>query len=167
MNSYMDIFKRGAVAFAVNVKSELYFKPVETEIAWLRNGDRELTIPFKMPSNGHYYIAFWDLAFIEYVCNWNGLVNDCYTLHLFTLDGPFKTFYPDFRPEKVNESDKELHHDLCPQILPQARQAENANSAGQSLDQELIDGSRGSYFQSILIRPIAYTAKWAARDHEQ
>lgn len=57
MNSRSTIFRRGAVAYGVDTESEFNFKQVWSKMARLQNEENELTIAFKMPSNGHFYIA--------------------------------------------------------------------------------------------------------------
>lgn len=56
-NNCYDIFKSWVVASGAHLKRELSFQPVGLKIAWLRNGDKDPTIAFKMWSNGHYDIT--------------------------------------------------------------------------------------------------------------
>lgn len=58
----------------------------------MNNEDREFTICFQMPDNGHYYIALTVHAFSDYICEWIGRVHDCYILHSSSLDMPFQKF---------------------------------------------------------------------------
>lgn len=47
-------FEGKLVASGVDVKNELTIKAICLEIAWLPKGERQHTIAFKMPSNGHF-----------------------------------------------------------------------------------------------------------------
>lgn len=125
MNICFEIFKHGAVASAVDDENGLSFKPIGSELDRPQNGEREPTTVFKMSSNGQVYIALTAHAFKDYVCDWIWLVNDCYILHVSSLDGRLTKFYLGFSLENFNESDEELHNDLRPQILSQSGQTRN------------------------------------------
>lgn len=94
-----------------------------------------------MSYNGRYYTAPTNRVFNEYVCDLSKVVNDCYIHHLFTLHGQLTTLNPDFLLNKVNESDGELHNDLCAQISPQARQTQTANRVDESIYQKRSNAS--------------------------
>lgn len=97
-----------------------------------------------------------------------GLDCTCQRLTFFrtTLDGQHTKFNPDCSLEKVDESNEEIHDDLCPHIVSKAKQAQNANKADRSIDHELTDGCDDSDFQFILTRPGACTANWAVRERK-
>lgn len=59
-----------------------------------------------MPSNGHYYNALTIHAFKEAICDWIGLINDCYVLHAHSLDDQFLPFCSSIPVKKVNEPTK-------------------------------------------------------------
>lgn len=99
-----------------------------------------------MPLDGHCYVALTLHAFKEKFCDYIESVICFYIAHLFTLDGKLITINPDFSFEKFVESGDELHDDIFPQILPQVRQSQRANSAGHSKDQKFTDGSDNSKF---------------------
>lgn len=137
-----NIFKRGAVASGVDIESKISFKTVGLETERLQNGERVLTIVFKMASSGLYYITLITQAFEKYVCDWIGLVNDCYDLHVSTLYGRSTTFNPDLSLEKGNESDEEINTELNVKELPQSRQTRNVNCADQIIPQYVTDSCR-------------------------
>lgn len=111
INIWFNIFNTEAVAYGVDVECKLPFIPNWSKIAHLQHEEGELTIVFKLPSNGYYYIALTAHAFQEYVYEWIGLVIDCYIFYAFTLNGRLTTFNLGPPLEKVNESGEEIHND--------------------------------------------------------
>lgn len=92
----LSFFQKRSSCIRQSCQKQPFFKPVGSEIAWLRNGKGNQTTAFKMASSGHYHIDITAHAFKEYICDWIGLVNDCYILYISTFDNWPPAFNPDF-----------------------------------------------------------------------
>lgn len=73
----------------------------------LNNEERKHTIAMMMPSNGHVYVALNRRSFNEYICDWLGLVHDCYILRTCSIDESLSWFRHGLCNVIVNESDNE------------------------------------------------------------
>lgn len=76
-----------------DLKTELSVEFTGTKENRLNNVNREHTIAFRMRNNEHYYIGLtWIHAFSGNICDWMGLVNNCYILHSKHHESPFMRF---------------------------------------------------------------------------
>lgn len=73
----------------------------------LRNRERENTVHFRIPTNGHYCIALTTKAFSDYICDWIGSQSGCYILHSRILEEIFLTLQSDFPFDSIRDSDEE------------------------------------------------------------
>lgn len=88
--------------------SELCVSTAENNEYRLRRSEREHTIGFKMPRDGHNYIALTPQTFREFTWKWIGCVSDRSIIYALLPYSPFASFRPDFPLEKINDSDEEL-----------------------------------------------------------
>lgn len=73
----------------------------------LDNHSRQHTLSFRYPANGHYYVSLTNQSFADFICDWIGVVNDCYILHANALEKPLLPFDHAQVQEFINESDEE------------------------------------------------------------
>lgn len=106
----------------------------------MNNDDRELTICFKMPDNGHYYIALTVHAFSDHICEWIGKVHDCFILHSSSLDTPFRKFENTTPFPVIFESDEEDDE--------RTNETLNDASVEQTTGQNMLDFSDDDSFAS-------------------
>lgn len=73
----------------------------------LDNSTRHHTLAFRYPTNGHIYIALTCDAFADYICEWVGVVSDCYVLHSASKLAPLRQFRKDDALDLLHDSDEE------------------------------------------------------------
>lgn len=98
-----------------------------------------------MPSKANYYNTLTVQAFRESVCDWIGLLNDCYSSCIL-LEQPIYLIFTDFPLQKVNErgEDVQLHpnQDDFDQLVAERC---DANSARESTFLHLIDNTEDGF----------------------
>lgn len=99
-----------------DIDRELNVKRDGSEQTRLNNKNRQHTIAFRYPSNGHYYIALSQFAFSEVVCDWIGKVSDCYILHSQTLELEFKVFEDSDVFDLLDERDEIVPDEQTPRL---------------------------------------------------
>lgn len=107
INSFFAIFRNKTVASVADFVGELSGHATFLELDHLRKDRRNQIIAFKMSFSEHYSTALTRHVFKKNIWIWIGLVNDCYMLHIFSLDSQFVLFDPDFLYAKFNESDED------------------------------------------------------------
>lgn len=45
------------------------------------NHSRQHTLSIRYPANGRFYISYTNHSLADFICDWIGVVNDCYILH--------------------------------------------------------------------------------------
>lgn len=141
MNIRFNIFRKRAVAYGVDVKSEVFFKAVGPDIARLLKEKSKLAIGLNMPSLSLYVIIFTAHTFNDYIRAWIELVNECDILSGFTLGGALTTFNPYFSLEKVSKGDEGINNDLSGQELPRTKNSQNVYDADWIILQGLAESS--------------------------
>lgn len=98
---------------------ELGFSSEEICEGKIDSSQRNHTVAFQYPENGHCYIAFSFDSFCRFICSWIVVVRNCYLLVSSLLQNTFYPFVHNTPFLMIFESDKEVDAEVEMNVVAQ------------------------------------------------
>lgn len=110
----LEFLRRGLEKEPDQLKTELSMGPFDQaggNKERLNNSNRVHTVYFQYPETLEYYFGLTPSAFSDFVCEWIGIVSDCYILRSASLDTPYRVFTVNDNLDTIHASYEEYSMD--------------------------------------------------------